>query len=419
MTATYTIEGADYNGIKKYLQKDTSDEILNMIEKGQIITPGNPPRNEVDEKLKQLFGLLGNIKSVKKDGTEIIIAASELVKIHFLAAAICQRFVLECLEKIKQLKSKESRWEDIKIVVTNLLTLDTSAPTKINYFYINPVANDMNDINKILMYQLLQQLITNNMNPNIDDVLDFLSKIDASWCVAVDKATVKKLLDLADNAATPMEVFTTFVADEPVRSLARLNAHDPNDDDYVKALEYKEAANFIAYINEVITNATAYNANMNAFFQDQNYKDDIAKFKLILNGASAQTASNGTTYNLQEIAEFIINNPYDADNNNYFSIVKFLEEVQNLKKIITKIKLLASKNKKIKELFRDPPLNFAQFINQFTLIKAGYENNLLSNNIDTMSAQADKTISATSTFYKNKGISNADLINLEKTINAL
>jgi len=80
----------------------------------------------------------------------------------------------------------------------------------IPYFYLTS-ENHGND--KILMYELLQQLIANDMNPNIDDVIDFLLKIDSSWYLKYDSDIVEGILSSLEDKPTSDKEVTEFFKD--------------------------------------------------------------------------------------------------------------------------------------------------------------------------------------------------------------
>ncbi len=347
----------------------------------------------------------------------------EIKKIHFLAAAIYRHLVLKVLEELE--KRPNTYWSDVKTVIDTNLKLDANgvSSTKFGHFYINPVnitKLSIANADNILMYQLLQQLIANNLNPDIDDVLNFLSKIDKTWGKKIDEGIVQRVIDESKNQNPPTQVFTYFKDNEPVSTLARLYDVDPSDPLIILSVNYKKTAEFIDHINDVISNAIKYNAQMTAFFNNTNYTNDIAAFTTAFNNGGNTNASNGESMSAPQLAAYIITNPYEKANKNDFTILKFLQEVKNLKVIIDKIVELKKPDaKEINELFTDSTFKFNEFITQFQLIKGQYETNLLKDTYDKILIQADQVKGGANTAYQNTRIKKEDLDGLLAKIVAL
>jgi hypothetical protein len=373
--ATYSIKentNEIYTSIKGFLGKKGSDPftMIDMFDDtNRIIDSADTSKNNFHNQLSELFALLGSITVVTNGGDTIITANTEVPKIHFLAAAICQRFVLECLEKIKQLKSKEPRWEDIKGVVTNLLTLDTSGPPKFNYFYINPVANNMDDIKKILMYQLLLQLTVEKLNPNIDDVLDFLTKIDPKFTTLIDEKEIEKVIEAVDRLPSIEGVFAEFNLKFPSieRSFLRLELTNTVRQ---KAMSYKEACEFVLLANKVVKESTTYNTELDTVINNAELKADIAGLKELFENSTpykppkSSITHQNTDNDKNQLVNYIFTNKYTPQN----SIIDIFYNLETIYDSFDKIE--TSKDVKIREL----SVNFGEIVNfkqKTKLIKAG------------------------------------------------
>ncbi len=134
-------------------------------------------------KLDEINRVISTIKSVEKTNdasNEIITVKTEKEKIFFLATFIYKRLVIIYLNRLIKLKNE---WEHIKDFVDKKLKLEDN---KISHFFINPYDEKARldnssslsfRLKKLVMYQLLLELIKNNFIPDINDVRIFISKI--------------------------------------------------------------------------------------------------------------------------------------------------------------------------------------------------------------------------------------------------
>jgi hypothetical protein len=224
--------------ITELLKKDDDSGFLNLI------AIKDPSTKDLQTKLNEINDAIKIIKTVNSSDGIVINNATEIAKIHFLAASIYKVLVDKCLEQLGK------DWDNIKSIIEANLKLEAlgAGPTDLKHFYINPVVGTIDDIDNILMFQLLKELIKNDMKPENDDVLDFLSKIDSSWCVDIDKAKLDKIITEAQSKTPATNIYTYFVEKCPSRPLARLGATFPDDETYKLSVTYKKIDELQIYI---------------------------------------------------------------------------------------------------------------------------------------------------------------------------
>jgi hypothetical protein len=136
----------------------------------------NGDKTQLTNGLRIIHAEIKTINTITKDRDSIIENnADKIKKIGVFAGLIYYKLALLCM---KALNDANNEWEKVIAQISKIF-FPTTTTFNLSKFYINPtdIAN-IDSIDNLVIYQLLQQLIAKDMNPNIDDVMIFMSKID-------------------------------------------------------------------------------------------------------------------------------------------------------------------------------------------------------------------------------------------------
>lgn len=379
--------------IRDYIKK--ASYARSTVDKGFLDTMSNSPTTEeLNSILTNLNHELLNIHTViEKNGDTKIkiiddsVPLRKLDQIYFLAALIYKKFVEECLDILHR-KTTKTGWNNIKEIVNKYLKLEIDG-SFFKHFYTNPIPRGKGeDLKTILMYQLLQELIKNNMKPDINDVLDFLSKINASWCDDIDRDSVLTVLNTAKIQRPPSAIFTYFVDNAPARPLARLGASSPENPIYKLSVEYKKIDELQKYITQMNDEFLAKNQILAILLNEngllKKIVDDIqAKKNLHVDNLDFYTGK--------------INETVEDKDGNSISIYQIYKECELLLSKVTYLEtVLISTNNEFNMLINEIKANITTFLqNSFLYIgHVNYINNVIQDIRGIL-------LKSTDNFYKN------------------
>jgi len=344
--ATYEInDSTGYQTLKNY-----TDDFTNKI---------TPTPKELAGILNNIHEFIKKITQVKKTPSDEIISnnndVKEITNIHFLTASIYRYLVLKVLEALPKILPDEP-WNDITQAVTNSLKLEAGSSgtsTKFNNFYINPlnptVSNSTINIDQILMYQLLQQLITNNMVPNMDNVLNFLCNVDIDLFKDINNKRVKDVYAKIENMPTQDSDLSTYdnYFQSLQHSLEWYPLTNPGDDTASKIIERGEFVQFANLLKKEMADWGEYKTAL---------KKGLTDFLTQFDNKNAVTGNNGdgTTVDYDALSP-----PEKTAFLKESSLVQLMEKIKQITDLST---TLADLQKKIPTI-RAPPTYLTDLYN--------------------------------------------------------
>jgi hypothetical protein len=356
--ATYEIN--DVSGYK--ILKNSIDEFI-----GKITTIPT----DLAGILYNIHDFIKKIKSVKKNTSDEIISndtdTKEITNIHFLTASIYRYLVLKVLENLPK-NLPDEPWNALKDVVTNSLKLEAGSPaipTTFNNFYINPlnptVANSTINIDQILMYQLLQQLITNNMAPNMDNVLNFLCNVDIGLFKDINNKRVKDVFTQIKDMPTQDSDLTTYDNSFQLlqHSLEWYPLTNPGDDTASKIIQRGKFVQFANLLKKEMAAWVTYTTD---------FKKGLTDFLTQFNDLKSVTSNNGDGTNVdfdtlspQEKTAFLKKSSLDQ-------LMKKIKQITDLSTTLAdlekEIKTIGNTPTYLTDLYNEEKTKFNIFMNE-------------------------------------------------------